>query len=47
MKDDGFGKSPSALLRFTLVVAAYPYVRLIPQFLRALHLGSFPLPLIG
>jgi hypothetical protein len=47
MKDDGFGKSPSAVLRFTFVVAAYPYVRLTPQFSCALHLGSLPLPLIG
>jgi purine nucleosidase len=38
---DDFVKSPSAALRGNFVVAAHPYVRLTPQFLRALHLELF------
>ena len=41
---DDFLKSPSAALRFTLVVAAYQQVRLTPQVLRALHMELFTLP---
>jgi hypothetical protein len=41
---DGFVKSPSAALRFTLVVAAYRQVRFTPQVLRAWHLELFTLP---
>jgi len=47
MKIYGFAKSPSAALRFTFVVAAYPTVRLTPQVLRALHLELFTLPWIS
>jgi hypothetical protein len=42
---NGFVKSPSAALRFNFVVAAHLVVRLIPQFLRALHLELFTKPL--
>jgi hypothetical protein len=42
--NDGFVKSPSAVLRGNFVVAAQLYVRLTPQFLRALHLGLFTKP---
>jgi hypothetical protein len=41
---DGFVKSPSAALRCNFVIAAYPLVRLTPQFLRALHLELFTKP---
>jgi hypothetical protein len=41
---DGLVKSPSAALRFNFVVAAHLYVRLTPQFLRALHLELFTKP---
>jgi hypothetical protein len=44
---DGFVKSPSAALRFNIVVAAYLYVRFTPQFLRALHLELFTKPSFG
>jgi hypothetical protein len=37
MRFDGLVKSPSAALRGNFVAAAHLYVRLTPQFLRALH----------
>ncbi len=43
-KFDGLVKSPSAALRFNFVVAAHLYVRLTPQFLRALQLELFTKP---
>jgi hypothetical protein len=47
VKIDGFVKSPSAALRFNLVVAAHLEVRLTPQFLRAWHLELFTKPSSG
>jgi len=47
MFSDGFVKSPSAALRFNLVVAAHLLVRLTPQFLRAWHLELFTKPSSG
>jgi hypothetical protein len=44
MNFDGLVKSPSAALRFNFVIAAHLLVRLIPQFLRALHLELFTKP---
>jgi hypothetical protein len=41
---DGFAKSPSAVLRLSLVTAAYSHVRLIPRLSQALHLELFALP---
>jgi hypothetical protein len=41
---DGFAKSPSAVLRSSLVTAAYLHVRLIPQLSQALHLELFAVP---
>jgi hypothetical protein len=40
----GFVKSPSAALRCNFVVAAHLEVRLVSQFLRALHLELFTKP---
>jgi hypothetical protein len=41
---NGFVKSPSAALRCNFVAAAHLFVRLTPQFLRALHLELFTKP---
>jgi len=42
--NDDFVKSPSAALCCNFVVAAHRYVRLTPQFLRALHLELLAKP---
>jgi hypothetical protein len=41
---DGFVKSPTSALRCILRHCSVPYVRLIPQDLRALNLKLFTLP---
>jgi hypothetical protein len=44
LMNDGFVKSPSAALRFIFRHCDVPYVRLIPQASRALHLELFTVP---
>jgi len=41
---DGFVKSPTSVLRCIFRHCGVPYVRLIPQDLRALNLELFTLP---